>query len=133
MSQKTKLSTCALITHNDKFLVLQRSASEDFLPLVWEFPGGSVEEHEEITDALFRELQEEIGVDLKGTPIKFLGISEEFTGLDKKDRYLQINYLIQLTYLPDITISCEHCDHCWVGKDDGKLDDFLKKIVQQIC
>ena len=40
---KTKLSVCGVIVHQNKFLIVKRSETDDFLPNCWEFPGGSVE------------------------------------------------------------------------------------------
>ncbi|TDK27000.1 NUDIX domain-containing protein [Arthrobacter crusticola] len=44
-------------------LVARRTAPEQFAGM-WEFPGGKVETGESCTDALHRELREELGVDV---------------------------------------------------------------------
>jgi 8-oxo-dGTP diphosphatase len=44
-----------------KVLLLQRAASEDFLPNVWELPSGHVDEGEGLIQALKREIFEETG------------------------------------------------------------------------
>ncbi len=53
--------TCAIIVHDDKILICQRSATMK-LPLKWEFPGGKIERNESKEDCLCREIQEELGV-----------------------------------------------------------------------
>lgn len=50
---------CAIIEHNGKVLVTQRSSTMA-QPLLWEFPGGKLEAGESETEALVREIQEEL-------------------------------------------------------------------------
>lgn len=56
--------TCAIIEHNNKILVTQRSEKMS-LPLKWEFPGGKIEKDETAEACLIREIFEELNVDIK--------------------------------------------------------------------
>lgn len=53
--------TCAIIVHENKILICQRSAVMK-LPLKWEFPGGKIELGESKEDCLRREIEEELGI-----------------------------------------------------------------------
>lgn len=53
----------ALVEKNGNFLITQRRA-ESVLPLLWEFPGGRVEEGESDQAALQREMRERLDVDV---------------------------------------------------------------------
>lgn len=52
----------ARIVRDGQYLLTQRNPHA-VLPLLWEFPGGRVEEGESDQDALTRELQEKLGVE----------------------------------------------------------------------
>ena len=58
--------TCAIIEHNNKVLITQRSAKMA-LPLKWEFPGGKIEKNETAEACLIREILEELDVNIKIT------------------------------------------------------------------
>ena len=53
----------ALIIRDGAVLMCQRSRNK-YLPLHWEFPGGKVEPDESFTDALLREVKEELHIDI---------------------------------------------------------------------
>jgi 8-oxo-dGTP diphosphatase len=55
------LVVAALIEADGKVLVCQRRRTDSF-GLLWEFPGGKVEAGESPSEALARELREELGV-----------------------------------------------------------------------
>jgi len=58
--------TCAIIIHNEKILICQRSNTMS-LPLKWEFPGGKVEPGEDETRTIVREIKEELHLDIEVT------------------------------------------------------------------
>ena len=57
-----KQVAAGLIVRESKFLICQRTKHQP-MPLKWEFPGGKIEHGEQPTDALHRELEEELGID----------------------------------------------------------------------
>lgn len=74
--KNTSILKCAVgivFSKEKKILIAQRPPHKTGGGL-WEFPGGKIEENESATDALRRELQEEIGI----TPLQF----EEFMKVD---------------------------------------------------
>lgn len=65
----------ACIQHDNKILLCQRHQHDHYGGL-WEFPGGKVESNETLAEAVIREINEELGVEVRVE--KLLGqISDE--------------------------------------------------------
>jgi 8-oxo-dGTP diphosphatase len=64
MANRTVRVVAAVIERDGKYLITQRR-EEAVLPLLWEFPGGKVEEGETDEAALHREVLGRIGVDVE--------------------------------------------------------------------
>ncbi|KEO71657.1 (deoxy)nucleoside triphosphate pyrophosphohydrolase [Anditalea andensis] len=56
--------TCAIIIKHDLILAVQRSGKMK-MPFKWEFPGGKVEEQEDETLCIQREIKEELNVEIR--------------------------------------------------------------------
>jgi 8-oxo-dGTP diphosphatase len=63
MSKKVIRVVAAVIEHDGRYLITQRRSTA-VLPLLWEFPGGRVEDGETDTRALVREVTGRIGVEV---------------------------------------------------------------------
>src|SRR5947209_4750272 len=61
----TEVAVGVLISADGQFLLAQRPADKTY-PGYWEFPGGKLEPGESVEAALMRELDEELGVTVKG-------------------------------------------------------------------
>lgn len=56
----------AVIIDNNKYMCVQRGTnSKDYLSEKWEFPGGKIEGNENHTEALVREIQEELNMQIE--------------------------------------------------------------------
>ncbi len=51
----------AIIKKNNQYLIVQRNRNKH-LALKWEFPGGKVQDNETFTEALSREIKEELNI-----------------------------------------------------------------------
>ena len=71
-SEKTIRVVAAVIEQGGRYLITQRRPAA-VLPLLWEFPGGRVEDSETDADALSREVKHRLGVDIRvGQLISFV-------------------------------------------------------------
>jgi len=59
--RKRKLVVAALVRDGQRRVLLSRRRADQPMPLLWEFPGGKVEEGEPPAAALAREVEEELG------------------------------------------------------------------------
>ncbi|GEQ33858.1 (deoxy)nucleoside triphosphate pyrophosphohydrolase [Marinilactibacillus psychrotolerans] len=67
----------AIIIEDGKILCAQRGA-EKSLPNLWEFPGGKIEQGETPQEALVRELEEELLIEVDVKPDQFEHTSYEY-------------------------------------------------------
>lgn len=101
-----------VVPNGDAILLLKRRA-DDFLPNVWEIPGGHLDSGESIPEALRRELKEETGLDLVAIQ-RYLGHYDydgEF-GLTR-----QWNFEVQVGPYKHI-VHPEHTASCWAAPAD---------------
>ena len=70
--RKTIRVVAAVVEHEGRYLITQRRATA-VLPLMWEFPGGRVEDNETDANALKREVRHRLGVEVEvGKLISFV-------------------------------------------------------------
>lgn len=106
----------AMVVREGRYLITQRRASA-ILPLLWEFPGGRVEQGESDRDALKRELVERLEADIQvGQLISY--VSHPYD-----------HYTVEL-YLYECTLDSEHLstrnvnDVRWVRSDEFDKYEF---------
>jgi 8-oxo-dGTP diphosphatase len=70
--RKTIRVVAAVVEHDGRYLITQRRAAA-VLPLMWEFPGGRVEDGETDANALKREVRHRLGAEVEvGKLISFV-------------------------------------------------------------
>lgn len=106
-----------------KVLLLKRSEREDIGVGTWENAGGAVEAGESLEEGLRREIREETGLSVSVGDLAYASY---------------VDSMIILVYFcmmesGDMTLSEEHCEARWVGKQQcmellrgGIADDFFK-------
>ena len=62
--QKIYGVVAAILVENKKFLGVKRKMTMKSNPGIWEFPGGKIEHHETPTQAVIREVKEELGLNI---------------------------------------------------------------------
>jgi 8-oxo-dGTP pyrophosphatase MutT (NUDIX family) len=80
---------------------------------VWGLAGGKIEAGERVTEALFREISEELSVTLNDNKIIPL---ETFTSADQDFQYHTFVITVEDEFVP--VLNGEHRGYCWVNLDD---------------
>jgi 8-oxo-dGTP diphosphatase len=106
----------AFIHMDDKVLIARRSDNKHFLPGIWEIPGGHVEFGESLSEAIAREVEEELHIQVMvGDPFY------SFTYLPKPDRHIvEIDCFATLNDdLQEIKLNGEdHSEYKWIGRSE---------------
>lgn len=113
--------TCAIIEHQGKVLICQRSASMK-LPLKWEFPGGKIEGEESKEECLKREIKEELGLEIEVGP----ALPHVEHHYPEFSLYL---YPFLCTWIGGSLAIAEHAQAIWVSYDDLKNYDWAEADV----
>jgi len=106
-----------LLIEDGKIFIAQRQ-NHDSSPGRWEFPGGKVEEGELATEALLREWQEELGVQIE--VVRIFGSNKFKT--EKAEFHLE---LYRVNRLSGEFQLYEHQAHAWVTIDQLETYDLL--------
>lgn len=124
---ETRIVVTGILKDKDLFLVVRRSKEDDLYPGCWEFPGGHIEFGETISDALKRELKEEIGFSDFDNSIITNYTDEVKEKSGKTIHNIELDFIIEANKENiNITLSKEHTEYAWVPKESELLDDYIK-------
>ncbi len=102
----------AIICHEGKILCVQRNENKyDYISKKYEFPGGKIEEGESKEEALAREIQEELMMDIN-IENEYLTVEHEYP-----DFILTMHSFLCNSDSKDLTLT-EHIDYKWLVKDE---------------
>lgn len=113
--KKTIKVVGAIIENNDNEILCALRSKDMSLPMLWEFPGGKIEEGESVNEAIVREIKEELDCDIEVISI-FNDNTHEYE-----------NIIVNL-----ITIKCKLIDGIPKAKEHAKLlwlpVDYLESL-----
>ncbi len=127
-----KIITSGLIMRDDgRFLLVKRSKTDNFMPGLWELPGGKSEETESPDDSTVRELKEETGLDVEvGAPFNI-----EFFLFKNNEFCLELFYECKMINSnQEIKLSEEHSEFAWVNFFSlpiEDIDEYVTKVLQK--
>lgn len=115
------VSQKAVIKKGSKYLVLERNHDDlkNPFPGLWDFPGGKLEEGEDLLESVRREAREEIGCDVAVT--KKIA---EYDIVIHKPIYFIVHKPVHFVFYDAeivsgiITLGAEHVSYNWLPKED---------------
>lgn len=127
-----RIITSGLIMRDDgRFLIVKRSNADNFMPGLWELPGGKSEETESPEDSTIRELKEETGLDIEvGSPFNI-----EFFLFKDNEFCLEIFYECRMIRPnQEVKLSGEHSEFAWVNFFSlpvEDIDEYVTKVLRK--
>ena len=118
-----------LILQNDKLLICQRPNFKDH-PLKWEFPGGKIKNDETNEEALIRELNEELSINIINCE-ELISYNFNYKDLNKK----VFIYFYLVNNFSGKVLNNFHKELKWIEIKDIREYDFLEgdlKIIDHI-
>jgi 8-oxo-dGTP diphosphatase len=122
----------AIIVDRDRVLLCHRSPDRRWYPNVWDFPGGHMQPGERPTDALRRELLEELGVDIGTSPCPVV------RRIVRDDAQLDLALFAVTSWTGTVTNRQheEHDEIAWFSVDDlaslTLADESYHSIVREL-
>lgn len=86
--------SCWLMNENGEVLLQKRTANKVRNPNKWAKTGGQVDSGETVDEAIFREVKEELGIEIPKDQIKVINIRKS----DDKNKRFSYNYIFIVNY-----------------------------------
>jgi 8-oxo-dGTP diphosphatase len=128
------IGACIYDPHKKKYLILRRADQRDFGANQWECLTGRVNQGESFTQALHREVQEEIGVQVN---IEFIiGTTHFYRGENNpNNELLGVIYACAIPSQQKLSLGEEHSEYRWVSAGEVYAllpkDNWLSNVIRK--
>jgi 8-oxo-dGTP pyrophosphatase MutT (NUDIX family) len=107
-------------TSRSRYLLLRRSPHKDFGAGAWECVTGRVDQGEGFEEAMYREVREELGIEIKVDAI--LGVTHFYRGSPLPENELVgVICLCSLENEIEINLSSEHSESLWATFNEARI------------
>jgi 8-oxo-dGTP diphosphatase len=103
-----------------RYLLLRRSTEKDFAGGAWECVTGRVDQGESYSDAVLREVREELGVSAR---IEFIVGTMHFYRGDRRpeNELVGVQYCCSIENPEGVALGWEHSEHRWVTAEEARV------------
>ncbi|MEA3357523.1 MAG: NUDIX domain-containing protein [Patescibacteria group bacterium] len=121
-----------VLNKKKEFLVVQRSSNDRYRPGMWELPGGKLDEGQDVSDTLHREVLEETSLKIKITvPLVYYQ-----SGISKEGKYKGLTYVrmfgIAECLSGNVVLSHEHENFAWIEMNSISKYEITSECKQAI-
>lgn len=109
-----KAAGACIISKKSKRILLQQRSTSSSYSRHWGFWGGKVDGKENVSQALLRELEEEISLNIKKDVIKIYPV-DQYHSRDKKFSYYTFAVIVKNEFLPKL--NHESGGYSWIDPD----------------
>lgn len=113
---RRKVVVTGFLRKGDTVLLVKRSDDEKSLPGYFEMPGGTIDFGETPEEALLREFQEEVGIDIEiFDPFNVFS----YISWNDKKHSIKISYQVRAKNIPEkIILSHAHTSYMWAKENE---------------
>lgn len=126
------VNRCVVLNKQGKILLIQRSNKDDFDPGKWELPGGKLEQGQDTTHALEREVLEEAGIII----IPLTHIAYIYSEVNISGKYKGYTYVLIVGIAKHLDgkvfLSEEHDSYKWVTEKEALKMDIREEIRKSL-
>ena len=117
-----------IVTDGERVLLLKRGSTAPWMPNKYCFPGGKIEDGENIVVAGLRELKEETGISYPESIVEYIDVKF-------RSNYSKRVLLLKYKDLPKVKLNWEHSDYEWVSIknifDRNDLVPSIKPVIRE--
>ena len=117
-----------IVTDGERVLLLKRGSTAPWMPNKYCFPGGKIEDGENIVIAGLRELKEETGISYPESVVEYIDVKF-------RSNYSKRVLLLKYKDLPKVKLNWEHSDYEWVSIknifDRNDLVPSIKPVIRE--
>jgi 8-oxo-dGTP pyrophosphatase MutT (NUDIX family) len=121
MKQKDRIIVSAILLSKDNKVFLGKIRKGGAYPDCWHIPGGGVEGKENKTDALFREIQEEVGLDIRDEKLELVSDSDTGEAI-KTDKATHEEFLVKMFFNVFLVKLNKNAEDIKISLNDDLID-----------
>lgn len=126
------VNRCFILDDKKRILLVRRSWNDSYYPGFWECPGGKLDEGEDLTEALAREVLEETNLLIKmKEPLVSIQSQVLTEGRYAGNTYVMI-FSVAEKIGGEVKLSAEHSSHAWTTFNDILEYDLTPEVRKSL-